>query len=290
MTAPTENPGDVDRQLRAAADQAVIGIPGAVPLGDGDFARIRSRVADRSMSLADRVLLAASYAREMAIANRDEPRNVFDGRGPKVANAENGPHGWQGLSGHRLAALRTAGDNDGGASPSSRQDAAGATPAFLKSVGITGATADALGKMGFTTQAQIKALVRDADRLGVDKDRGSIALGMMKSGDPSTYASNVHFFQHVYRTGLNDIAKIDAAIAGTTDPAKRAELERWRAQMAAELEAKRQRQREKMKGKPGAQEGFDDMTQLQCAVEAWAQACKLARAVFGGYNLQSFQG
>lgn len=115
MTTTTDDPGALDRQLRAAADQEVRGIPGATVLGDGDFARVRSRVSGAATNMEDRIRLAASYAREIAIANRDEPRNLFDGRGPKQDDSAPGPHGWHGLGAHTHALWRgRSGSNGGG--------------------------------------------------------------------------------------------------------------------------------------------------------------------------------
>lgn len=115
MSLPPSTPSDINlaAQLRAEADQAVKSIPGAAALGDGEFASVLSRV-NSAMNPQDQLRLVASYAREIAIANRDEPRNLFDGRGPKQEDAASSPHGWHGLGARPHALWRGRSGSSGG--------------------------------------------------------------------------------------------------------------------------------------------------------------------------------
>jgi hypothetical protein len=136
----------------------------------------------------------------------------------------------------------------------------GIDTAAMRALGLSDATGKALAAMGFRSAEEVKALVHDAGSLGLDKNKGSVALGMIKSDDPQNYEGHRHFFEHSYRPGLENIEGMNGQIAAEKDPAKKAELIKKRDQAKAELEAKRQEQRKKSNGHTRAQQGFDDVS------------------------------
>ena len=213
-----------------------------------------------------------SYAMNRAQSIAEEQVKAVQASQPARTDREfgaAGPDGGAFGSFDRLAALRGAG-RDGSAPSSYSRQAAGtgqenggyANPSFLKSVGLSTATASTLAQMGFTSQAQIKALTNDADRIGVEKNKGSVALGMMKSDDPDNYNSHVHFFANDYKQGLEEIEQMNDAIAREKDPAKKAALTKQRDEKSAGLEEHRQQQRERSREHDKSQKGFDDMSTL----------------------------
>jgi hypothetical protein len=143
---------------------------------------------------------------------------------------------------------------------SGQPSGASADSFYYKSLGLSDATGKALAMMGFKSPEEIKALVHDANTLGIDRNKGAVSLGMMKSDDPQNYQSHRHFFEHTYKPGLENIEQIDGQIATETDPARKAELIKKRDRAKAELEAKRQEQRKKSDGHKKAQKGFDDVS------------------------------
>jgi hypothetical protein len=150
MSGRGEQPGEMEKQLRAAIDVAVMGITGAPALGDGDYASILGRVSDASMSPQDRVRLAQNFATEIAIAARDQPRNMFDGR-PEPVDSKNGTASLAGAG--LYGAMRFAGLDKGRGANGSNGDAPRGTSS-INYGSITGNFGlDRNGALsGFTTQ------------------------------------------------------------------------------------------------------------------------------------------
>lgn len=140
-----------------------------------------------------------------------------------------------------------------------------ANPVFLQSVGLTPATAGTLVAMGYTSQAQIKAIVHDTRTLGidrVDKDRSAVALGGLKKYDNDNYRDHLRFFNKDFAKSYDHVLDLEGRYKREADPGKRAALQK-------ELEAARKehtdlvtKQRGKIKD-PKALPHFDETERLK---------------------------
>jgi len=207
---------------------------------------------------------------EALISAEAEAAKIQDlSRKSREANTD-GTGAGVGLAGlDRFAANRALSmrDTDGASSSYSRQAAAAPSsgsildPVFLKTSGISQGTAATLASMGFITQAQVKALVHDAERLGVDRDKGSIALGGMKSDDPGNYASHVHFFEQ-YRQARAEIEELNQQIALEKNPARKVALIQKRDTSVKAWDAKANEERSKSESHSKTPKHFDQMKGL----------------------------
>ncbi|MCP3367727.1 hypothetical protein [Bradyrhizobium cajani] len=113
-----------------------------------------------------------TVATEIAVANRDQPRNQFDAHPNKqdasTTQASSGELGGLGNYANRIGIGRPRNADDGDSGITNSGSYARNLPAdaaFLKSVGLTDGTGRALAAMGFTSPEQVRqSLASDGAR------------------------------------------------------------------------------------------------------------------------------
>lgn len=223
MSIQTEQSVETQRQLRAAVDVAVQNIPGARLLGDGDFSRILGQVPQGS-SLIDQVRVAQNLAVAIATENRDsQPTNLFDARHRAEEKREAGM--FFGQFDGRLLGGNVGGQGNSGAGSSSTKYAAllatagsAGDPAFLQSIGLSGATAETLARMGFTTQAQVRMIANDARAIGLPMESAAVDLAKMRKAEGSNTERLVGDLKN-YRTERRKVDEEYQRAKAKNDPA-----------------------------------------------------------------------
>jgi hypothetical protein len=264
MTAPNLRTGQT-RYSEVAISNAIerfLGVPATAP----GFSSVLSRMQMSPLAAID---LDSQEFRNLVLQNggaqlkeeaerQQRQKNNNDSR--FAANEKFDAFG-RPIAGGVFGMAMTGRGDRGANSNSSRYDGApgrtlGITnPAFAASLGVSGATISGLAALGFTQPGQIQALVQDAKSLGIDRNRGSLNLGLLKKFDGGNYQSHMNFFNS-YKQGLSELNDFDRRIAAETDPAKKAALQRQRAEKEKRLEEQRKKQRAKIKNDRG-KKGFD---------------------------------
>jgi hypothetical protein len=171
-----------------------------------------------------------SFTEQQREAHREHQRDAFLAGTGVMFDALGRPMHGTALT---MAAVRGQTGETGGMGGSSAKydgspgSAASITdPGFARALGISGATVRGLAALGFNHPHQIEALVKDANTLGINRDRGAMVLGGLKKANPAAYQGHVNFFHGDYRHSLEHVRGLERDYQNETDPVKKAEKKR----------------------------------------------------------------
>ncbi|HVY13109.1 MAG TPA: hypothetical protein VHB73_06055 [Alphaproteobacteria bacterium] len=258
-----------DERVQAEAYVRSVAIESAkgFQLGEGLLSQIVARVTDDlnggtggHRSMAQRMQMAGEIAKQYTATQK--PLNLLSATPQEIA-AQN-----QAGAFGNFDLLR---DMRRGSSAGYQRELAGnvTDKGVAESLGISTETASGLAAMGFTTTAQAQAFINDTLLLGIDRNRGVMALATLKRYDGANYQKHVEFLNTTHRHDMEKIREVDEKIAKEADPTKKAELQGVRAEHQREERRHWQEHRDGIRD-PHAKRAFDDLGALTNNSYSWS--------------------